>query len=264
MSLRDFGLGVWATEGLVIVESLDVRKDGWRGALGAALDGFDCFDCFDCLDCLDCPGCLCRYRGCLWLVEDGKLGNAPAARYTEAERLLGIGETGDELEMSRTGFSRIQAVYVQAGGSILRAQVSPCRRLKRMADSRWTIPIPPDSVTGIRQWNFESEDIVGQTTAGPAGRVAAFAGGRKCGRPVSFALDCSGCSLSSLTNASRRVFLVLTSYVLSQVSSAVAVRWEEEDTRRWWWNRARVVRSHLRSVSGKHYCHFRRAGFAIV
>jgi hypothetical protein len=42
MSQRGSVLAGWATEVLVTVESLDVQKDEWRDAQGAALDCF-CF-----------------------------------------------------------------------------------------------------------------------------------------------------------------------------------------------------------------------------
>jgi hypothetical protein len=143
--------------------------------------------------------------------------------------------------MGRFGPSRMQAVCVQVGGSIPRAQVSPCRQRQRMANFRWTVPILPDFVKGIPQLNFEPGGIVGPKTAGPAAPGAAFAGGRKCEQQASMALDCSVCSLSSLTNMSQTVFLFSTSCVLSPVSSTVAALWEGEDTRRSSWNRAPVV-----------------------
>jgi hypothetical protein len=106
----------------VIVESLDVRKDAVRGAPAAGL----------------CR--LCRCRGCLWVVEvDERLGTAPVGCCTVVERLRGTVETGvrrPDPEASRIGFSRILAVCVQVGDSILRVQVSLCRQLMRLAGSR--------------------------------------------------------------------------------------------------------------------------------
>ena len=77
--------------------------------------------------------------------------------------------------------------------------------------------------------------------AGPVALVGPFARERECVRQALMELDCSVCSLSSLTNASQKAFLVWTSCVPSQVSSTVAALLEEEDTRRLYWNRARVV-----------------------
>jgi hypothetical protein len=102
----------------MIVESLDVRKDVAKDAPTAALDS------------------LRRYRGCLWVAADERLGIAPAGRCTVVERLRGTGETGGDLEASRIGFSRIRAVCVQVGDSIPRAQVSLRRQLTKLAGSR--------------------------------------------------------------------------------------------------------------------------------
>ena len=137
MSQRE---SVWVTGGPATVESLDVPKGRWRGALSGALD---------CFDCLDRPDCLCRCRGYLHSVEDERLGSAPAGRCSEAKCLRGIGEAGGDLEMARIGPSRMQAVYAQVGGNIPRARASPCRQRKRMVDFRSTIPVLPDSVKGM-------------------------------------------------------------------------------------------------------------------
>src|SRR5205814_10311609 len=80
MSQRE---SVWVTGGQATVESLDVPKGRWRGALSGALD---------CFDCLDRPDCLCRCRGYLHSGEDERLGRAPAGRCSEAKCLRGIGE----------------------------------------------------------------------------------------------------------------------------------------------------------------------------
>jgi hypothetical protein len=114
-------------------------------------------------------GCLCRYRGSLLTVEDGKLGTVPAERYIVEERLRGTVEIGVRepgFEESRIGFSDTQAASVRADDSIARDQVRLCRRLTQLVGSRWTIPILPDSVKGILWWSSESEGSVVRRMAG--------------------------------------------------------------------------------------------------
>ena len=114
-------------------------------------------------------GCLCRYRGSLLMVEDGKLGTVPAERCIVEERLRGTVEIGvrePDFEASRIGFSDTQAVSVRVDDSIARDQVRLCRRLTQLVGSRWTIPILPGSVKGILPWSSEPGGSVVRRMAG--------------------------------------------------------------------------------------------------
>ena len=185
-------------------------------------------------------GCLCRYRGSLLTVEDGKLGTVPVGRYIVEERLRGTVEIGVRepgFEESRVGFSDTQAVSLRVDDSIARDQVRLCRRLTQLVGSRWTIPILPDSVKGILWWSSEPEGSVVRMMAGP---VLVCARQKECVREASVELGCSVCSLSSLKNVFPKT-LASTSFVPSRVSWAVAARLGEEDTRRLCWSRAPVI-----------------------
>jgi hypothetical protein len=125
--------------------SLDVRLVAAKDAPAGALGG------------------LCRYRGSLLMVGDGKLGTVPAERYIVEERLRGTVEIDvrePDFEASRIGFSDMQAVSVRVADSIARDQVRLCRRPTQLVSSRWTIPILPGSVKGILWWSSESEGSV--------------------------------------------------------------------------------------------------------
>jgi hypothetical protein len=140
-----------AREARVMFASLDVRLVAAKDAPARTL------------------GCLCRYRGSLLMVEDGKLGIVPAERYTVEGRLRGTVEIGvrePDFEASRIGFSDTQAVSVRVDDSIARDQVRLCRRPTQLVSSRWTIPILPGSVKGILWWSSESEGSVVRRMAG--------------------------------------------------------------------------------------------------
>jgi len=122
---------ILAREARKMFASLDVRRVAAKDALTGTL------------------GCLCRYRGSLLMVEDGKLGTVPAERYIAEERLRGTVEIGmwePGLEESRAGFSDMQAVSLRVDDSIARDQVRLCRRPTQLVGSRWKILILPDSV----------------------------------------------------------------------------------------------------------------------
>lgn len=167
-------------------------------------------------------GCLCRYRGSLLMVEDGKLGTVTAERYTVEGRLRGTVEIGvrePDFEASRIGVSDTQVASVRVDDSIARDQVRLCRQLTQLAGSRWTIPTFPGSVKGIQWWSSESEGTVVQRMAG----LDVGARQKECVREASVELGCSVCSLSSRKNVCQKT-LASSSFVPSQVSWAVAAR----------------------------------------
>ena len=171
-------------------------------------------------------GCLCRYRGSLLMVEDGKFGTATAERYTAEERLRGTVETGvrePDFEASRIGVSDSQAASVRVDDSIARDQARLCRQLTQLAGSRWTIPTLPGSVKGIQWQSSESAGTVVRRMAGLDGLVMVCARQKECVREASVELDCSAYSLSSLRNVCQKTF-ASASFVPSQVSWAVAAR----------------------------------------
>jgi hypothetical protein len=171
-------------------------------------------------------GCLCRYRGSLLMVEDGKLGTVSAERYTVEERLRGTVEIGirePDFETSRIWFSDTQAVSVRVDDSIARDQVRLYRQLTQLAGSRWTIPILPGSVKGILWWSSEPEGTEVRRMVGLVVLVMVCARQKECVRQGSMELGCSVCSLSSLKNVCQKT-LASTSFVPSQVSWAVAAR----------------------------------------
>lgn len=172
-------------------------------------------------------GCLCRCRGYLLMVEDGKLGTVTAERYTVKERLRGTVEIGvqePDFEASRIGISDTQTASVRVDDSIARDLVRLCRQLTRLAGSRWTIPTLPGSVKGIQWQSSESAGTVVRRMTGLDDLVMVCARQKKeCVREASVELGCSTYSLSNWRNVCQKTF-ASSSFVPSQVSWAVAAR----------------------------------------